>query len=242
MPTTQKMTDHNKACDTSNLSGADLGPLRKPLEEALVNDCADRDPDWVDDPDNPFYLTNMFLNGPTLDQSLARAGHFSEDVDNASENDTRGPQDNFDLHHQLTSHPMQCLCGCRFPPTNDSFYAGAIGDRRIVSPDTRPYNVTLKNINPRIVSAVIGKMGAVQQQLVREFYLKSLHISEPEDQVLDSGRSVSSCNIVLIGHNRDNVMAATKKVVTILKREEELYIEVDYMDYMDYRTHQRAFI
>ena len=136
---------------------------------------------------------------------------------------------------------MQCLCVecCPIHPTNDSFYAGVIGDRKDVSPDTRPYNVTLKNIDPRIVSAVIGKKGAVHKQLVREFYLKSLHIGEPEDQILDSGRTVSRCNIILIGHNRENLMSATRKIVSILKREEELYIEVNCMDY---RTHQRVFI
>ena len=192
------MTEHTNHGETSNPSGADFDALRGRLEESLVLGCADWDSEWASNPDD---VTLTFA------QRLAKAGHFSENVDNTL--------------------------------TNDSFYAGAIGDRRVVSPDTRPYNVTLKNINPQIVSAIIGKRGAVQKQLVREFYLRSLHISKPEDKVLDSGRTVSSCNIVLIGHNRDNVMAATKKVVTILKREEELYIEVDYMDY---RTHQRAFI
>jgi len=238
------MTEHTNHGETSNPSGADFDALRGRLEESLVLGCADWDPEWASNPDD---VTLTFA------QRLAKAGHFSEDIDNAptSENDTEGThQDNLDQPCGTRpavgvaagwSHPMQCLCVecCPPPPTNDSFYAGAIGDRKVISPNTRPYNVTLKNINPQIVSAIIGKRGAVQKQLVREFYLRSLHISEPEDKVLDSGRTVSSCNIVLIGHNRDNVMAATKKVVTILKREEELYIEVDYMDY---RTHQRAFI
>ena len=229
------MTERANTCETSNLSGNDFDALRGRLEESLVNGYEDWDPEWVSDPDD----TTL-----TFAQRLARAGHFSEDVDNAHtpENDTENTsQDNLVQNHQLISHPMQCLCVecCPPPPTNDSFYAGAIGDRKVVSRNTRPYNITPKNIDPRIVSAVIGKKGAVHKRLVEEFYLKSLHIGEPEDQVLDSGRTVSRCNIVLIGHNRENLMAATRKIVTILKHEEELYIEIDYMDY---RTHQRAFI
>lgn len=203
------MTEHNKTCETSNSSSADFDAQRSRLEESLVLDHADWDPEWVNNPDD----TTL-----TFAQRLARAGHFGEDVDN---------------------HPMQCHCVECYPPTNESFYTGAIGDRRVVSQNTRPYNVTLKNINPQIVSAVIGKKGAIQKRLVQGYCLKSLRIGEPTDQVLDSGRTVSRCNIVLIGYIRENVMAATKRVVSILKQEEELYIEIDYMDY---KTHEKAFI
>ena len=228
------MTEHTNTSETSNLSGSDFDALRGRLEESLVLGCAGWDPEWTSDPNNATL---------TFAQRLAKAGHFSEDVDNDStlaDNTEGTPQDNLD---QLCGTPHNsswtCRDCCSPPPTNDSFFTRTIEDRKVISKDTRPYNVTLKNIDPRIVSAIIGKKGAVHKQLVREFYLKSLHISEPEDQTLDTGRTLSRCNIVLIGHNRGNVMAATRKVVTILKYEEELYIEVDYMDY---RTHQRVFI
>lgn len=225
------MTEHIGVRETINLNGTDLDASQSRLEKSQMLGYNSY-PEWVTNSDN---------NTSTFAQRLAKAANFSEDVDNVptSGTDTGGGlQDNFDQDHQLTSHPTECLCmGCfSVDPTIDSFYAGAIGNRKVVSPDTRPYNVTLKNIDPRIVSAIIGKKGAVHKQLVREFYLKTLHISKPEIRVLDSGRTISRSNIIIIGHNREKLMEAIRKIVSILKHEEELYIEIDYMDY---RTHQK---
>ena len=90
----------------------------------------------------------------------------------------------------------------------------------------QPYKATLNKIDPRIVSAVIGKGGSIHKNLVKNYNLRSIHISQPE--YISSHIERKYCKIILTGYNRNNIMKALNKIIDILTNEQQFYIDIDY--------------
>ena len=96
--------------------------------------------------------------------------------------------------------------------------------------NTRYFNGSLVNIDPRLVSAVIGKRGSIHKDIVSKYNLQYFHVSEPKKTLLKSGIKKNLCKIVLTSYNRDNLMAAIRNIIALLREEQTRYIDVDYMN------------
>ena len=97
-------------------------------------------------------------------------------------------------------------------------------------PTSSPFTINLKNIDARIASAVIGQCGRIQQDLMKRYNLKSLHIGDP---VLSTSHK-KLVNITIVGLSKHLVTSAARAVCTILSKEEDNYIELDFNTFKNY--------
>tara|TARA_Y100000590_G_scaffold412817_1_gene508084 strand:- start:325 stop:666 length:342 start_codon:yes stop_codon:yes gene_type:complete len=108
--------------------------------------------------------------------------------------------------------------------SNNSYFSRIINSKK-----GKQYKLTISNVDPRIVSSIIGKKGSIHQSLVKSYSLDYIHITEPY-------RNKDFCDyndIIVVGKERSNVISATGKILSILKDESECYIEIDFKTYLD---------
>jgi len=97
-------------------------------------------------------------------------------------------------------------------------------------PKSSPFTINLKNVDARIASAVIGQCGRVQQDLMKRYNLKSLHIGDP----VRSTSHKKHVNITIVGITKHLVTSAARTVCKILSKEEDNYIELDFNTFKNY--------
>ena len=108
--------------------------------------------------------------------------------------------------------------------------ATAFGRTKSYPPSSSPFTINLKNVDARIASAVIGQYGRVQQDLMKRYKLKSLHIGDP---ILSTSHK-KLVNITIVGLSKHLVTSAARAVCTILSKEEDNYIELDFNTFKNY--------
>ena len=92
----------------------------------------------------------------------------------------------------------------------------------------RYYSCSLTNVEAHLVHSIIGNRGIIHKELSRKYNLKYFHIGKPILTVLKNDIKKNYCKIVLRSYNRDELMAAIREIIQILRDEEQLYIEVDF--------------